>query len=51
MKGIDLIAAVFAIALVAGTVWYNVRRSSRGENACGCGCKGCGAGKKDGPPH
>lgn len=51
MKGIDLIVAVLAIALVAGSIWYNVRKKRRGESSCGCNCGGCGMHKKSGPCH
>ena len=54
MKGIDLVVALLAIALVAGSIWYNVRKKKRGENLCGCSCEGCGRqdkNKKSGSCH
>lgn len=51
MKGIDLTVALLAIALVAGTIWYNVRKKMRGDNACGYHCEGCAARKKNGSCH
>lgn len=46
MKGIDLIVAVLAIALVAGSIWLAIRRGKRGESGC-VGCEACKRKEKD----
>ncbi len=51
MRGIDLIVAALAITLVAGTIWYNVRKKMRGESTCGYNCSSCGIHKKKGSCH
>ena len=41
MGWIEIVVIIFAVALVAFTVIYNVLRRKKGRNCCGGGCSGC----------